>query len=81
MKPNELKKLAKACREAGIKHFKNAEIEFTLSDDMPMQVARIKREPLTQTELDKPVQSDDMSQEAMLFWSTNDDFAEESKAS
>ena len=31
-----LKKLAEACRSAGIKHFKNAEMEFTLTDDKPV---------------------------------------------
>ncbi len=81
MKPSELKKLAKVCREAGIKHFKNADFEFTLSDDMPMQVSRIKAEPLTKAELDQPIQSDDLSAEAMLFWSTGEDYSTESQAS
>lgn len=81
MKPTELKKLARVCREAGIKHFKNADFEFTLTDDMPAAVIRTKQEPLSKAELDKEIESDDMSQEALLFWSTGEDYSTESQAS
>lgn len=81
MKPSELKKLARICREAGIKHYKTAEFEFTLSDDMPTQVIRTKQEPLSKAELDKAIESDDITEDAMLFWSVGEDFSQESKAS
>lgn len=81
MKPSEIKKLAKVCREAGIKHFKNADFEFTLTDDMPAYVRSIKPGKMTQKELDAPIQSDDISEEAMLFWSSGEDFSEDTKVS
>lgn len=81
MKPSELKKLARICREAGIKHYKTAEFEFTLSDDEPAGHTKVKSIPLTKAELDKEIESDDLSQDAMLFWSTGEDYSQESKAS
>jgi hypothetical protein len=79
MKPSELKKLAKVCREAGIKNYKTSEFEFTLSDDMPTYVVKTKTERLSDVELAKPIESDDLSQEALLFWSSGEDFTQESK--
>lgn len=67
-----LQKLAKACRAAGIKHFKNADMEFTLSDEGP--VSNYKRRtsvPETTAEDDIKVEST-LSDEALLFWSTVD---------
>lgn len=76
-----MKKLARICREAGIKHYKTSEFEFTLSDDMTTPVIRTKAEKLTAAELSAPIESDDLSQEALLFWSSGEDFTQETKES
>lgn len=82
MKLSELKKLARVCREAGIKHFKNADFEFTLTDEEPViRESRSAKAPLSQAELDKPIESDDLSEDQMLFWSTGEDYSQESKVS
>jgi hypothetical protein len=67
MSPKDLKKLAKACREAGITHFKNAEIEFTLSEDAPVLTTKKKADmPIIDQHLETP---DAISEEDLLFWS------------
>jgi hypothetical protein len=73
MSPKELKKLAKACREAGIRTFKNSEVEFTLSDDMVLRnvTKRLKKTELTQNSnvMDDAFKSDTLTDEQMLFYS------------
>lgn len=70
-----LKKLADACRKAGIKSFKNAEFEFTLSDDVPLSSYK-KRMITKQPKLEDssvPVAdliTDSLTQEQLLLWST-----------
>ena len=72
----DLKALAAACRKAGIKHYRQGDVEFTLTDDAP--VSNYKKSqasgtlrPETKIEaVDKDFQSDELSQEALLYWST-----------
>lgn len=69
----ELKKLADACRKAGIKHFKNADVEFTLSDEGPVSSYKKRKatKNVTQEESNSvnDIQSDALTQEQLLFWS------------
>jgi len=69
----ELKKLAKACRAAGIRHFKNAEIEFTLTDYVS-EPAKKSVQKRNETSTMMSVMADDfeteeLNQDALLFWS------------
>ena len=69
----ELKKLSDACRKAGIKSFKCAEFEFTLTEDAP--VSNYKRRQrktgeLTEPVLDTTFKSDTLTESQLLFWST-----------
>lgn len=63
--PKDLKRLAKACREAGIRTFKGNGIEFTL-DDLPVKEPKRLAAPTTQDRLETYSPSD----EALLLWST-----------
>lgn len=74
--PKDLKKLAAACRAAGIASFKSGDVEFTLSDSKP--TAR-KSKPTTTKEVPKdagldldPASDgwDSLSPEERLLWST-----------
>lgn len=65
----ELKKLADACRKAGIKHFKNAEVEFTLSDDLPQSNYKKKQVNAPATGPDQ-ITGDSLTEQELLFWST-----------
>jgi hypothetical protein len=68
MTPKDLKKLADACRKAGIKHYKNGEIEFTLSDDLPQKESkRTQSRSVAQT--DDKFESGLLDPMDMLFWS------------
>lgn len=66
--PKELIKLAKACRKAGIKHFKSAEFEFSLTDEVPSKVSQSKSftAPI---EDNKQFESDSLTDEQLLMWS------------
>lgn len=72
-----LKKLADACRKAGIKHFKNSEVEFTLSDEGPVSnyKKRTSAQPSSQLieTTDSIFQSDQLTEEQLLLWSTPGD--------
>lgn len=68
-----LKKIADTCRKVGIKHFKNADFEFTLTDDLPEPALKTSdKRILNETEaLALPeVQTDGPTEEELLFWST-----------
>lgn len=72
MNLKELKKLADACRKAGIKHFKNGDYEFTLNEDAPLsnyKKSKAKSEPLSN---DVAFQSDTLTPEQLLLWSVGD---------
>lgn len=64
----ELKKLAKACREAGIHYFKSADFEFTLTGVAPEKPTRNK---FAQTDVQGEIESDSLTEEELLYWSTN----------
>ena len=73
-----IKKLADACRKAGIRQFKGYGIEFTLSDDAPPQSA-YKRKTAPKQETQQPADPlsptdgwDSMSDEEKLFFSSGD---------
>ncbi len=71
--PKKLKKLASACRKAGLKSFKCADFEFVLADDAP--VSSYKRSKVPAPQPDAPAssslfQSDTLSDEELLFWSS-----------
>lgn len=67
----ELKKLAAACRKAGISHFKSAEYEFTLTDEVPVSTYKTKQasKPAAGAP-DAKFESDSLSEDELLFWST-----------
>lgn len=68
-----LKKLADTCRKLGIKHFKSADFEFTLSDEAPESnyKKRIKQQELSQQQsvIEEAFKSDSLTDEQLLFWS------------
>lgn len=70
----DLKKLAKACRAAGITSFKGNGIEFTLSDYIPTT----KNTPSTTKTPPKDlgenaIETDELVGDALLFWSVGDE--------
>lgn len=75
--PKELKKLADACRKAGIKHFKNADIEFTLTEEAPVSNYKRKKEVIMLPEgslLQETIKNaDTLTEDELLFWSTGSD--------
>jgi len=64
----ELKKLAKACREAGIHYFKSSDFEFTLNGVAPEKPHRSK---LSSSDVQGEIESDSLTEEELLYWSTN----------
>lgn len=69
--PKEIKKLADACRKAGIAHFKCDSFEFTLSPQA--QSVATPKPKSTAAGKDSPIgeagEWDSLSEEAKLFWS------------
>lgn len=75
--PKELKKLAAACRLAGIKTYKGEGFEFTLSEEAPpvsnykkKQMAGAPEQP--KTSQSESFESDSLSDDALMFWSSGD---------
>lgn len=70
-----LKKLADACRKAGIKSYKSPEFEFTLTEDAPVKDRRSKKAKAaasttsTVDQIDK-VEVENLTEEQLLMWST-----------
>lgn len=72
MNPKELKKLAKACRDAGIKYYKDANIEFTLTDDAPESKYMQAKKTLSDTPLQAPSDpftAEELTQDQLINWS------------
>lgn len=74
-KAKDLKKLAEICRKAGIKSFKNAELEFTLSEEAPISnyKKRLKNNSPaidTSSNSDTSVEVEDLTEDQLLFWSS-----------
>ena len=65
-----LKKLAESCRKVGIKSFKSAAFEFTLTDDLPTPKKSAPKAPTGElpTQALDPETLDDVS---LLFWSSD----------
>ena len=75
MTPKELKKLAAACRSAGISQFKNNEVEFTLTDLPPSRPRRRSskeqnKEVAAYNKQAEIFESDTLSDEQLLFYSS-----------
>lgn len=65
--PKALKKLADACRKAGIKSFKGYGLEFTLDDRQPEhRSSKAKHNHGEQGD----IESTSLSPEELMFWST-----------
>ena len=71
-----LKKLAAACRKAGISKFRQGDLEFTLTEEIP--VSNYRKSTVTNKTspqfvngdvIDKNFQSDELSPDALMFWS------------
>jgi hypothetical protein len=73
----ELKKLAKACREAGIHYFKSADFEFTLTGVPPEKITKNKS---VETDVQGDIESDTLTEEELLYWSTQGVFASQDNA-
>lgn len=66
-----LKKLAATCRKAGITHFKSAEFEFTLSDELPTVISKKSTKKEVKVSQNESFESDSLSEDDLLFWSSN----------
>lgn len=83
--PKELKKLAAACRAAGIKSYEADGIKFTLSDEAPVSPykKRKSKAPIDPANVDNsPIETDgwdNMSEEQKLFYSSRDPLFENSE--
>ncbi len=75
-----LKQLAKACRDAGITHYRCADFEFTLSPEAPVSNYKKKAKRAVEQSygpvIDDDIASDRLSDEALLMWSSLDPSAE-----
>lgn len=74
-KTSELIKLAKACRKAGISHFKSPEYEFKLTEEAPVRATKKIFLPTPQTQGD--IETDSLSEEDLLFYSVANPLAKE----
>lgn len=75
-----LKKLADACRKAGIQTFKGHGIEFTLSHVAPeSNYRRAKKSPVSEA-TQGPIETDGLTQEELLFWSTGEGHTEKAES-
>jgi len=66
----ELKKLAKACREAGIHYFKSGDFEFTLNGIAPEKATK-SRKTEAAADVQGEIETDTLTEEELLFWSSN----------
>lgn len=64
----KLKKLATACRKAGISSFKSPEFEFTLTEEAPQSPRKAAQE--AKEFVQGKVETDEPSPQDLLFWST-----------
>lgn len=68
MKPAELKKLIKICRELGVKSYKGEGFEFILTDEAPPSKQELKAFPNTGVQ-QETIESDALTPEQLLFYS------------
>ena len=65
-----LKKLVDTCRKVGIKHFKSAEFEFTLTDEPPVSKYKKKKaETSSEPFVNEEFKGEALTEEQLLFWS------------
>lgn len=68
-----LKKLAAACRKAGITHFKSPDFEFSLAPEVPQaKVVGSRQVPQDNDPSVLTAEDEVLSPEAMMFWSVAD---------
>ncbi len=69
-----LKQLAAACRKAGISSYEGYGYKFTLSDSAPTtRKSRSTKSRKASVDLgENTPESDELSAEALMFWSAND---------
>lgn len=67
-----LKKLADTCRKAGIKHYKCAEFEFTLTEDGPISNYKKRTTVKLPLSTEATAPAEELSDEQLLFWSLPD---------
>lgn len=72
----EIKKLADLCRKSGIASFKCPEFEFTLTLDAPESTYKKKKQKAAESIPDTPIETDLLSEEALLFWSSSGETTE-----
>ena len=73
--PKALKKLAAACRKAGIKTYKCGDLEFTLTDEAPVseyKATKRKQSPTKISDVDTAFDTDTLTEDQLLMWSTGD---------
>ena len=68
----QLKKLAQACRKAGVKTLKYGDLEITIGDE-PTKATKTRKESLNapQASTSDSIESDDLSPDELMFWSVN----------
>lgn len=78
----ELRRLAAACRKAGITKFKQGDLELTISEDAPAKVVKLttKSASSVQDTVDNDGDWESLSDEAKLLWSVGGDQAQEERA-
>jgi hypothetical protein len=70
--PGELKKLAAACRKAGITHFKCGDVEFTLGEEKPKPQRKASASTPKQSKQSESVNGDGwdtLTEEQKMFYS------------
>lgn len=71
--PKELKKIAKACREAGIKRYKGEGFELEFTDEAPTPKRQPKGSPVSPANTNSPANekftTDSLTEEELLMWS------------
>lgn len=73
MSPKELVRLAAACRKAGIKTYKDKDIEFTLTDEVPLTKHRkAANRAEAKSDTQGEIETDELTQDALLMWSVPD---------
>lgn len=65
-----LKKLADACRKAGIQSFKGFGFEFTLAPEAPVSNYKKKTSSYQPATSNDNITTDGLSEQELLFWST-----------
>ncbi len=68
MSPKELEKLVKTCRKMGIKSYKGADFEFTLTDEAPVKASKLKAST-EKADIQGEIESDSLTPDQLLMWS------------